>query len=239
LPGRLSGDFRATSTPGGPPGSTGARPAARLALQNQPGYSRLPALSSAPGNSRVYSRRLPEGGLAEGGFWIRLKIGRFRGLGGPGWLLNHPKRWGLRPPPLWMVLKPTGAARTPKTTDFQPNPNHPLPDPPLATADERILLDMPFVTQDRFSFGATFRLFSGWGVPGGRVFFLCHTKNFVFLHSPADSPATFGATSTPGGPLDRRGLVPQLSVHYKSAGLQRPATGACKRNDHPLSRLGA
>ena len=29
-------------------------------------------------------RRLPEGGFAKGGLWIWLKIGRFRGLGGPG-----------------------------------------------------------------------------------------------------------------------------------------------------------
>ena len=76
------------------------------------------------------ARRLPEGGLAEGAFGIWLKIDRFRGLGGSGMLLNQPKRWGASPLPLWRVLKPPGAAQTPKTIDFQPNPHPPSAKPP-------------------------------------------------------------------------------------------------------------
>ena len=37
-------------------------------------------------------------GFSKGMFWIWLKIGRFRDLGGPGGLPNHPERWGAKPP---------------------------------------------------------------------------------------------------------------------------------------------
>jgi len=37
-----------------------------------------------------------------------------------------------------MVLKPTGASQTPKTTDFQPNSNPSLQSPPLATAERKV-----------------------------------------------------------------------------------------------------
>ena len=37
-------------------------------------------------------------GFSRGRFWIWLKIGRFRDLGGPGGLPNHPERWGAKPP---------------------------------------------------------------------------------------------------------------------------------------------
>ena len=38
-----------------------------------------------------------------------------------------------------MVLKPPGAAKTPKTIDFQPNPKTPSAKPPLATAEHRLI----------------------------------------------------------------------------------------------------
>ena len=54
---------------------------------------------------------------------IILKIGHFGGLGGSK---TTQKGGGFRPPQIWMVLKPPGAAQTSKTTDFQPNPKPPL-----------------------------------------------------------------------------------------------------------------
>ena len=61
---------------------------------------------------------------------IHLKIGHVGGLGGPGGFKTIQKGGGLRPPPLWMALKHPGAAQTPKTTDFQPNPKPPFAKPP-------------------------------------------------------------------------------------------------------------
>jgi len=89
-------------------------------------HSNLHKKSAPETNSKAISR-----GFCRGGFGIWLKIGRFRGLGGPGGLKNYRKKGGgLRPPPLWMVLRPPGAAQTPKTTDFQPNPKPPSAKPP-------------------------------------------------------------------------------------------------------------
>jgi hypothetical protein len=39
----------------------------------------------------------------------------------PGGFRTIQKGGGLRPPPFWMVLKPPGAAQTPKMTDFHSN----------------------------------------------------------------------------------------------------------------------
>ena len=47
---------------------------------------------------------------------------------------------GVRPPPFWMVLKLPGAAQTPKTTDFQPNPKLPSAKPP--SGNRRFLQSM-------------------------------------------------------------------------------------------------
>jgi hypothetical protein len=67
-------------------------------------------------------------GRGHGGLYFSdLKICHFGGLGGPWGLQNHPKRWGAKvhaigsPPLLWMVLKPPGAAQTPKMEDFTSN----------------------------------------------------------------------------------------------------------------------
>ena len=48
----------------------------------------------------------------------------------PGGFKTIQRGGGLRPPPFWMVLKPPGAAQTPKTIDFQPNPKPPSAKPP-------------------------------------------------------------------------------------------------------------
>ena len=70
------------------------------------------------------------------GSW--LKIGRFRCLGGPGGLKTIQGGGGRSPPPLRMVLKPPGAAKTPKTTYFQPKPKPPSAKPP--SGNRRFLL---------------------------------------------------------------------------------------------------
>jgi len=54
--------------------------------------------SGRPGRRSKNVSAVARGVFSRGGFWIWLKIGRFRGLGGPGGLLNHPKRWGAKPP---------------------------------------------------------------------------------------------------------------------------------------------
>jgi len=78
-------------------------------------------------------RRVPEGGLAEGGLGFAWKSVVFGVWAAPGGFKTIQKGGGRNPPAFWMVLKPPGAAQTPKTTDLQPIQNPPLLNPPLAT----------------------------------------------------------------------------------------------------------
>ena len=68
------------------------------------------------------------GTLGDGGLVILLKIGHFGVWVAPGGFKTIQKGGGLRPPPCWMVLKPPGAAQTPKMTDFlQKDHQSPIP----------------------------------------------------------------------------------------------------------------
>ena len=58
------------------------------------------------------------GGFSRGGFGIWLKIGRFRGLGGPGVLSNHPSRWGVSPPTSLDGFKATRGSPDPENDRF-------------------------------------------------------------------------------------------------------------------------
>jgi hypothetical protein len=50
---------------------------------------------------------------------LRVGIGHFGGLGGPGGQGDPCKRWGGSPPPSGMVSRALGAAQTSKRTDFR------------------------------------------------------------------------------------------------------------------------
>ena len=76
------------------------------------------------------------GGFSRGWFWIWLKIGRFRGLGDPGWLSNHPKRWGGETPTFLDGLKAPRCRPDPENDRFSAkSQNTPLLNPPLATTE--------------------------------------------------------------------------------------------------------
>ena len=78
----------------------------------------------------VESRRLPEGGLAEGGLGFGRKSFVFGVWVAPVGFKTFQRGGGRSPPPLWMVLKPPGPGQIPKTTDFEPNPEPPSAKPP-------------------------------------------------------------------------------------------------------------